>query len=370
LKNNFLRITIAILVWGALSGWGYTGHRAITEGAAKSFSPMMESFHPWVDHIANHSSDADNRKSWDKAEGKKHYIDVDNYDTFLANGHISMSYDMLVEHYGVDFVHKQGTLPWATKASYDTLVACFERLDFDKAVLAAADLSHYVADGHMPLHMTKNYNGQLTGNDGIHSRYESAMISMYVDEIHFRQEHIQKIQSVDDFIFNYLYESYNDVDSLLLADDYAFSVAGDKTSRDYHKALWSKTHELTKLTFREAAVAFARIFYTAWLNAGSPDVSGHNFSDEVSRTPFALKYVSVDYDDSSLNVLYQCEEGMSASLSLYNEGKSKVLHEEIDIEKGGVHEMLIPFYELTPGKYELIFSGSEMSDERYFFIRE
>ncbi|MCF8362893.1 MAG: hypothetical protein K9G70_09755 [Prolixibacteraceae bacterium] len=370
MKNSFLRVITAILAWVALSGWGYTGHRAITLGASESFLPKMEAFQPWVEIIANHSSDADNRKGWDKTEGKKHYIDVDNYKNFLTSGHISMIYNVLVDRYGLDFVHKQGTLPWATLASYDTLVACFERNDFDKAVLAAADLSHYVADGHMPLHITKNYNGQLTGNEGIHSRYESAMISMFVDEINFKQSNIIKLQSPDKYVFSYLYESYNYVDSVLIADDYAFSVADDKTSFDYQIALWNETNHFSKSIFQDAAIAFARLFYTAWLEAGSPNVSRHSFSDEVARTPFALKYVSVDYDNISLKVLYLCEEAMTASFTLYDEDKNKVLQKDYNIEKGGVHEKLISLDELIPGKYELVFSGNDMSDERYFVIRD
>jgi hypothetical protein len=370
LKHNFFRLIMVALIWVALSGWGYTGHRAITIGASESFIPKMESFHPWVDIIANHSSDADNRKSWDETEGKKHYIDVDNYDTFLANGHISMSYDVLVERYGIDFVHKQGTLPWATLASYDTLVACLERKDFDKAVLTAADLSHYVADGHMPLHITKNYNGQLTGNEGIHSRYESAMISMFIDEINFDQRHIQKVQNIEDFIFSYLYQSYNYVDSVLLADDYAFSKAGNKTSFDYHLALWGKTKSFTTLMFNKAAFSFASLFYTAWAEAGSPDISGYSFSEEIVSTPFEIKYVSVDYDDKALSVLYQCNKAMSVKLSLYDEKKDLIIDKGVDVDKAGVHETLMFLDDFNPGKYKLLFSGLTQSDERHFEIRD
>ena len=42
-----------------------------------------------------------------------------------------------------------------------------------RARKAAADLGHYVGDAHVPLHTTSNYNGQKTGQKGIHAFWES-----------------------------------------------------------------------------------------------------------------------------------------------------------------------------------------------------
>ena len=77
------------------------------------------------------------------------------------------------------FVIDQGVLPWATQITYDSLVNCFTRFDWAKAVLFASDLGHYVGDAHNPLHITRNYNGQYSGNYGVHSRYESGMINAF-----------------------------------------------------------------------------------------------------------------------------------------------------------------------------------------------
>lgn len=121
----------------------------------------MSQFNVWVSLLAEHASDADIRKAWDPTEGPKHYIDIDNYPEFLNTGHIPTTLDSVIALHGNDFVYDNGILPWATLTTFDSLQACFEREDWDNAVLFAADLGHYIADGHMPMHITRNYNGQL-----------------------------------------------------------------------------------------------------------------------------------------------------------------------------------------------------------------
>ena len=75
----------------------------------------------------------------------------------------------------------------------------------------------YVADGHMPLHITRNYNGQYSGNHGIHSRYESNMIDEFENEISYDGQEIHCINDVRNYVFTYLYQNYTYVDSILLA---------------------------------------------------------------------------------------------------------------------------------------------------------
>ena len=36
-------------------------------------------------------------------------------------------------------------------------------------------LAHYVGDAHVPLHSVVNHDGELTGQDGLHSRWETQL---------------------------------------------------------------------------------------------------------------------------------------------------------------------------------------------------
>ena len=71
-----------------------------------------------------------------------------------------------------------GVLPWQLHWTYRKLVALMAATDSTSVALAdvlrtAADLGHYLADAHVPLHTTGNYNGQRTNQTGIHALWET-----------------------------------------------------------------------------------------------------------------------------------------------------------------------------------------------------
>ena len=151
----------------------------------------MEFFEYWADSLSVHASDADYRKQIDSEERPRHYIDIDNYPEFLESGMINHNFDSLVVIHGYNFVMEQGILPWAILKSFDSLQTSFEKGNWHSAMLHASDLGHYIGDSNMPLHLTRNYNGQFTGQYGIHSRYESNMISQYSNQIIYEGDTIK-----------------------------------------------------------------------------------------------------------------------------------------------------------------------------------
>ncbi len=271
-QTSYLAFLLAVVI--LFSSWGHVGHNKINTNASLSFNQEMSLFYEWTSILAAHASDADIRKGWDPTEGPKHYIDIDNYPGFIENGVIPQEFDLAIELYGESFVFDQGILPWATRTTFDSLQSCFERGDWEQAVLFASDLGHYVADGHMPLHITRNYNGQYTGNNGIHSRYESDMIGTFNSQIDYQGYQIEVIDDVDQYIFNYLYSNYTYIDSILAADDYARDIAGNTYSSQYYSALWDKTESITIELFKEASHSLTELIYTAWVNSGSPTNTG------------------------------------------------------------------------------------------------
>ena len=54
-----------------LISWGGAGHYKISYASGLSFNSQMVQFNPWVSVLADHASDADDRKSWDPNEGPK-----------------------------------------------------------------------------------------------------------------------------------------------------------------------------------------------------------------------------------------------------------------------------------------------------------
>lgn len=289
-----------------LISWGSVGHSKISYNASLSFNQEMSIFSSWINYLTDHASDADSRKSIDPTESPKHYIDIDNYSDFNSSGSITQDYTAAVAKYGLSFINSNGSLPWATQAAFDSLKNCLKRNDIAKAKQFAADLGHYVADGHMPLHITKNYDGQLTGNSGIHSRYESNMIGSFNSQITYTGANVSVIADVNRYIFDYIYTNYKYKDSIILADNFA------KTQSNYNQALWDKTKRFTTILFKNASHALAELMYTALVQSqSSTDVSEPRSQftevlEQNSPNPFrsitSIRYNLSENSDVSLQV--------------------------------------------------------------------
>ncbi len=286
-KPYTLLLLIAVI---ALSGWGSKGHRRISQYMAPALPATMSFLGTdWTAYVAGHASDADYRKEMDPNESPRHYIDIDNYPEFVQTGRIPQTFDSIVAKYGYSFVIGEGILPWATQATFDSLKSCFQRRDWNRSAYFAADLGHYVGDGHMPLHITANYNGQMTGQYGIHSRYETSMISRYESQLSYVADTaIYLTGSTNDYIFNYLYTNHLYVDSVLEADNSATSLTGSTNSDAYYQALWEGTGEFTIRLMGNASHTLATLIYTAWVQAGSPvfNPSGMGEAQPVMLTAY------------------------------------------------------------------------------------
>jgi len=317
LKNNHLSTLILLSLSVLLISWGSTGHKKISEASALSFNQQMQDFNSWTVFLRDHSTDPDTRKYLDLTEGPKHYIDVDNYSSFISKGRIPQTLDSVNAMYGSAFVIGNGTLPWATKTSFDSLSSCMQRHDFVKAKFFAADLGHYVADGHMPLHITKDYNGRFPNTkEGIHSRYESTMISANLSLITYTGDEISEIIDVNQYIFDYLYTNYPYVDSVYAADTYAKTL-GTTSSPAYKTALWTKTKSFTIPLFKSASHAFAELIYTAWIQAGSPSlITPASTNDLLSVSNAVLDQNIPNPFTSSAHINYTLKENTNVLLQV------------------------------------------------------
>ena len=344
-----LLLPFFILLVLILCGWGSTGHKIINKNAVLSFPPQMNEFMNWADSLSLHASDADYRKSSDPTEGPKHYIDIDNYPEFVSTGRISEDYDSVVAVHGESFVIDQGILPWAIITTYDTLEKCFERRDWNKAVLTAADLGHYVGDSHQPLHITKNYNP-----GGLHSRYETGMIDRYQGQIVYSGDSVQLIQNIPDFVFSTIYYNYQFVDSVINDDIKAQAVNSDTRSDAYYQALWDYTGSFTIKLFKSASYKLACLIYTAWVNAGSPLPSATDIrSMENSKMSFQLMQNYPNPFNPSTKIQYAIGSRQLVTLKVFN-----MLGREV---------ATIVNEEQKAGNYEVEFNASNFASGIYFY---
>lgn len=247
------------------AAWGATGHSHITGGAIPHLPQPLRSFF---------EINASTIRSLASQEPSgKHYIDIDVYPEFFA-GTFPHDVNDLIAIYGDPYVESNGKGPW-TYANYvgtlSTLMTTARtKQDWLNLRATAAAQAHYIEDMHNPLHLTQNYDGQFTGNQGIHSRYESQMISRNLASLTFASADAVYEESVIDDVFDGIDIHYYFVDDIMVADDVALTAGAGSYNTTYYNQLWQETDDFTKVLFQEASEAVADGWYTAWVNAGSP----------------------------------------------------------------------------------------------------
>lgn len=257
------------------AAWGTEVHKFITARAIAllpaEIRPFFEKYSPM---IAEHSIDPD---LWRTAgfleEPPRHFVDMDSYGPYPFK-ELPHEYDAAVKRYGADFVTRNGTLPWRTEEMYKQLVDAFtqkapysrENLKFFVAVI-----SHYTADAHVPFHAAVNYDGQLTGQWGIHSRFESDLFARYQSRLQLAPKVPATVPSVRELIFDSLVVSFSHVQTVLDADKAA--VAGKDVYDDaYYDAFFGKVRPILEQRLSDSIGDIVGVITAAWVDAGRPAV--------------------------------------------------------------------------------------------------
>ncbi len=209
-------------------------------------------------------------KTGDRAEGPRHFLDIDIYGPypFVELPH---DYDDAVAKFGVETVTKRGIATWRIAEYTQLLSEAMKSGDTQKIVQTAGALAHYVEDIHMPLHVVKNYNGQLTNQHGVHQRFEDDMVDTYAERIHLTPKMASEIEDPLEAAFDIVLDSYVYADDLLHADRKA-KLGEDTYGASYLEKLFRFSGRIAEQRMSDAAIATASYWYTAWLRAGKPEL--------------------------------------------------------------------------------------------------
>ena len=165
--KRYLYLLLGIVVLSSSKPWGFYGHKKINRLAVFTLPPeLFPLFKENLEYLTEHAVDPDKRRYMIPAEGPCHFIDLDYYPFPFDS--IPHSWNKAVAKYSEDTLRKHGIVPWHINLTKLNLQKAFEEKNLDKILRYAADIGHYIGDAHVPLHTTKNYNGQLTNQKGIH----------------------------------------------------------------------------------------------------------------------------------------------------------------------------------------------------------
>ena len=274
--------------------WGFAAHQAIAD---RAIALLPEALRPLFEkrraYIVEHAIDPDLwRTAGFDSEPPNHFVDLDHqaFGPFPFEG-LPRDYDAAVQKFGREFIHEQGLLPWRVQEFYGQLQRGFESLKrqeppgyvLDNIVYFTAILAHYVADGHVPLHAVVNYDGQLTGQNGLHSRWEAELFERNQAQIAFGPAAVTPVSRPRDFMFDTLLASNRLAAGVLEADRNA--AAGREFYDDgYFAAFGTAQLPVMQKRLNESISAVASVIAGAWEQAGRPKVP-----TELPRTPRRIR---------------------------------------------------------------------------------
>jgi hypothetical protein len=267
------------------SGWGFWGHQTINRMACFTLPKELFGFYKSnIDYITVHAVDPDKRRYSDSEEPPRHFIDADHYGECPFDT-LPIYWKDAIEKFGEDSLKKYGIVPWYIPTMYYRLINAFKKNDPEAILYYSANIGHYVADAHVPLHCTENYNGQLTGQSGIHGFWESRLPELFGDDYDFFMGRAEYIDNVALFSWEVVKESFAGLDSVLTfernlnnkfeaSQKYSFELRGAQTvqvySYDYSKAFHQMLGGQVERRLQSAILDVGSIWYTAWVDAGMP----------------------------------------------------------------------------------------------------
>jgi len=266
--------------------WGFFAHKKINQLAIFTLPPAMSGFYKKnIEYLTEAAVNPDRRRYAIPEEAPRHYIDLDDYGD-SAEVKLPRYWKDAVEKFGEDSLQARGILPWHIYRVYFQLKDAFMIRDPDQILRLSADLGHYVADAHVPLHTTKNYDGQLTGQIGIHGFWESRLPELYFDQYDFFVGPATYLPNVQLAAWEMVKQSNRAVDSVLIIEKklsesegeskFNFETKGKQTVKVYSTNYSEKYHRMlagmVERMFRNSVKSIGDIWYTAWVDAGQPDL--------------------------------------------------------------------------------------------------
>jgi len=249
---------------------------------------MLLFYKPHIDFITEHATDPDKRRYAVAAEGARHYIDIDHYGKYPFE-ELPHQWKDAIDKFGEDTLATYGMVPWHIQTMLARLTKAFKEKNFSSILKNSTEIGHYIADAHVPLHASENHNGQLTDQKGIHAFWESRVPELLAEkQFDFFIGKAAYIKDPQKFIWQRVLESANAADSVLKFEKkLSMQFPGDKKfafekrnnlvikqySSDYTIAYDKMLNGMIERRMRQSIFAIASFWYTAWINAGQPDLS-------------------------------------------------------------------------------------------------
>ena len=168
---------------------------------------------------------------------------------------------------------------------YKNLTQAFIKKDTISIIKLSAELGHYIGDAHVPLHTTSNYDGQKTGQTGLHSFWESRIPEILDSALEDWIGPAEYLSNIQKSAWEWVIDSNQEVAILIQKEKeisrqipnnkkFTFEQKGttlQKTpslfySKKYHQSLGNQIEK----RFNAAIKHVSDVWYSAWVDGGQP----------------------------------------------------------------------------------------------------
>lgn len=288
MKRFILTLLASSIIVMVCSSWGFYAHYRINRLAVFTLPKGMAGFYKAnIGFITEHAISADKKRYVDSTEAPHHFFDADHYGRHPFRDMPQHWIDAAAK-YSSDTLIKYGTVPWAIQSNYYYLVKAFKARDTLAILISSANLAHYISDAHTPLHLTQNYDGQLTNQVGIHSLWESRLPELFSNSYHYNVGKARYLSNPLTEAFKICRVSFKCVDTVLRTErtlnksfpetrKFALEQRGNRKvkvysvaySRAYHKLL----RGMVQRQMRASILSVGSFWFSAWVDAGQPDLN-------------------------------------------------------------------------------------------------
>ncbi len=290
--KKFLIVALLSLVSIQSFCWGFYGHQRINYFAVFLLPPeMMVLFKPNIQFLSDHAVDPDKRRYAVVDEAPRHYIDIDHYGTYPYPG-LPHKWANAVAKFTEDSLKARGIVPWHIQVMQARLTNAFKEKNQAKILKYAAEIGHYIADSHVPLHASENHDGQHTNQKGIHGFWESRVPELLAEkQFDFMLGKAAYVKNIPGYVWDRVLESGAAADTVLKAEaeltskfspdkKFGFEERNGKITRQYSTAFTTaynnKLNNMVERRMQLSILSVASFWYTAWVNAGQPDLKNLN----------------------------------------------------------------------------------------------
>ena len=264
--------------------WGFFAHKKINKLAIFCLPPpLINLYKRHIHEIETYAVLPDQRRHNLDKEAARHYIDLDRYE---INRIKYLNWEEVTKEFTTDSLEKHGIIPWNIATFYQSLKYAFLDRDTLRIIKISAELGHYVADAHVPLHTTSNYDGQQTNQVGIHSFWESKIPEHLQEKLEDWIGPASYIESPIKASWDWILESHQLLPHLLAQEKELNKETPDSKKyrhlqkgfilektystlyvENYHKRLNSQVEK----RFQDSIKHIADLWYSAWIESGEPE---------------------------------------------------------------------------------------------------